>query len=200
MPQVAEPLRPVRVLVKPTRYPPLRAFNCGRRGNSWEVMVHRWVRNAYSGLLPHPQTIVLLEDAHRKLVGAGGFRQDPLLHRDPEKNDQLTMDAYYIHMLAIDKLYQGQRLQDGSRPSDLLLQGMLGHIKARNGGSMPCVWALVSPKNTRSAALFERNGFGAIPPTGDGEAIHVLTPDGREPFAPPRKQRRLIRRLLPTGS
>jgi ribosomal protein S18 acetylase RimI-like enzyme len=194
--QIAEPLRPVRILAKPKRYAPLKTFNCSRSRNHWEATVQIWAKNAYLGVLPDPQTVVALEDADGRLVGAGGFRKRPLMHPEPEKTTQLAMEAYYIHMLATDRLYQGVRLQDGLRPGDVLLQGMLRHIKSSHGGSMPCVWVLTSPKNTRSAALFDRNGFVAFPYPGEGEVVRFLTSDGRDPFASPRKGRRFIRQFV----
>ena len=81
-----------------------------------------------------------------------------------------------IHMLGTDRLCRGIRLEDGSRPGDVLLRGALEHLKAAGSGRMPVVSALVTPENGRSRALFDRNGFSPLKYSGEGELIYVRAP------------------------
>ena len=173
MADILEPLHPPRVFSEPKRFAPLRSFSCGRKGNRWETSVNEWVKDLYRGL-ERDQTVVVLEDARHKLIGLCSFISQPLVG-----GTSVGKDARRIHMIAIDRLYQGKRLEDGSRPSDVLLSAALEQIKSVNGGRMPSVSALISPGNDRSHALFERHGFRALPYVGEGEIIYLCPPDKR---------------------
>ncbi len=185
MADIIEPLGPVRVLAKPKRCPPLRTFSCGRYGNRWERTVNEWAKDLYRGDEKVAQTVVIMEDANSKLVGIGSFRPEPLPVRAGKFADKVFGQAQCIHMLATDRLFRGQRLRDGSRPGDVLMRGVLEQIEIAADGRMPYVWALVSPENARSNALFDRHGFGELPYAGDGEMILVRPPYKRAPVRLP---------------
>lgn len=178
MPTVAEPLRPARVLAKPKKYAPLRSFSAGRQGNRWEKIVNEWARSVYLGTQVDPQTVVVVEDARGQLIGVCSFRPralsraELLLARMPKPAGV----PHYIHMLGVDRLYHGQRLQDGSRLGDVLMLGALAQIEQACGGRMPAVWALVTPENERARALFARHGFQAAPYVGEGEVMYMRDP------------------------
>jgi hypothetical protein len=144
---------------------------------------------------------VVVEDALGKLIGVCSFKQAPV----PIRAGRLIGNAHCVHMLATDRLYHGKRLEDGSRPGDVLLRGALEHIETACDGDMPFVWALVSPDNDRSRALFTRHGFGKMAYSGEGEIIHIRSPHKRLPIVALRRPRldrnRLVRRLAPrTGN
>jgi RimJ/RimL family protein N-acetyltransferase len=170
---MAEPLRPARVLAQPKRWGPLKSFSCGRKGMPWETMVNVWVKDLFRGI-EADQTVVVLEDANRRLIGICSFMPQPVVG-----GTFVGKDAHRVHMLGIDRLYQGKRLSDGSRASDILLQGALEQIRIVGGGRMPCVSALVAPENHRSHALFERHGFRQVRHVGEGEVICLRLPDKR---------------------
>jgi hypothetical protein len=172
MAAIIEPLRPARVLAQPKKFAPLRGFSCGRKGTPWEKMVNEWSRDLYLGIQAHPQTVLVLEDAVGKLIGVCSFNPDPV----PVRAGKLMGEAQRIHMLGTDRLYHGMKLQDGSRPGDVLLRGVLEHIGRVCDGHMPYVWALVTPENDRSHALFDRHGFDRWPYAGEGEVIRIRDP------------------------
>jgi hypothetical protein len=185
---MAEPLRPARVLARPKKFAPLRNFSCGRGGRPWETGVNKWVRDLYLGV-ETDHTVIVIEDADGKLVGVCGFMPFPF----SIGSGKPMGDAQRIHILATDKLYHGKRLQDGSRPGDALLRGVLEHIKIANGGRMPCVSALIEPENDRSHALFSRHGFDNLPYAGEGDVIYVRPPEKRPSGLPTALRRRLFR-------
>ncbi len=113
----------------------------------------------------------MLEDAQRTLIGICSFKPQAVV-----AGTSVGKDAQRIHMLATDRLYHGQRLNDGSRPSDVLLEGALEQIRTVCGGRLPSVSTLVSVGNDRSHALFERHGFKALPYVGEGEVIRLRPP------------------------
>lgn len=168
MSDIAEPLRPARILVKPKRYLPLRNFSCGRKGDSSEKLVNECVRNLYLGREVLSQTLVILEDANGKLVGICSFH--------PYSLGKFVGSARCIHVVGVDRRYQGKRLEDGSRPGDALLRGALDQIEITCDGGMPYVAALVSPENRRSRDLFARHGFRDWPYPGEGEIQCVRSP------------------------
>lgn len=169
--EIAEPLRGPRVLTEPRRYVPLRSFSCGRQGRPWENIVNVWVRDLYRGL-ETDQTVLVLEDAHSKLIGLCSFKQQPVV-----SGISVGKHGQRIHMIGTDRLYRGKRLSDGSRPGDVLLAGALHQIKLVCGGRIPTVSALVSPGNDPGNVLFERHGFRKLPYAGEGEIIHLRPPD-----------------------
>lgn len=174
MAEIVEPLRPVRLLSDPKKFAPLRTFSCGRQGSRWERAVNNWVKNLSRGVMKD-QTVLVLEDAHRSLIGICSYRPQSHILVDVF----VGRDACEIHMLATDRLYHGARTRDGSRPSDVLLSGALGRIKFDCGGHLPCVSALVAPDNDRSHALFDRHGFGWMPYVGEGDVTRARPPDKR---------------------
>lgn len=178
MPEIAEPLRPVRVVAKPKKFPPLRSFCSGRKGNRWEKLVNEWARSVYLGQQAETQTVLVLEDAHRKLIGVAGFKPKPLPGSEVIANrlGKLVVSAQYIQMFGIDRLYHGRRLEDGSRLGDVLLCGMLEQIERACGDRMPHVWAHVTPENARARALFARHGFEELPYSGEGEIAYARSP------------------------
>src|ERR1700683_2410556 len=145
MSDIAEPLRPARILVTPKKYSPLRTFSCGRKGNSSEKLVNDCVRKLYLGKATLAQTLVVLEDANGRLIGICGFY--------PHVLGEFAGDAQRIHAVGIDRKYHGKRLEDGSRPGDALLHGALGQIAMAAGHHMSHVSVLVDPENHRSRAL-----------------------------------------------
>jgi ribosomal protein S18 acetylase RimI-like enzyme len=168
MPDIAEPLRPVRILLAPKKYLPLRDFSCGRKGGFSEKLVNDCVRDLYLGRETLTQTLVVLEDANGKLIGVCSFHQHAL--------GKFMGDAQRIHVVGIDRKYRGKRLEDGSRPGDALLRGALEQIEMNCDGRMPYVSTLVYPENDRSRALFARQGFRELPHSGEGAIKYVRAP------------------------
>lgn len=177
MAEIVEPLRPVRVLHRPKKFPALRSFSCGRKGSSWEKSVNDWARELYLGKEREAQTVVVVEDAAGRLIGIGSFRPEALPVRI--RISKPIVNAQCVHMLGIDRLYRGARLADGLRPGDILLQGVLDQIKVACDERMPYVWALVNPDNEPSHDLFSRHGFSQLPHSGEGEIIRVRHPHKR---------------------
>jgi hypothetical protein len=173
MPEIAEPLRPVRVLANPKKHLPLRSFSCGRKGQYWERLVNDCVRNLYLGKETLAQTVVVLEDAVGKLIGVCTFH--------PHSLGKFMGDAQRIHVVGTDRHYHGQRLADGSRPGDVLLRGALEQIELACDCRMPYVSTLVTPENERSRALFARHGFRDLPYAGEGEIRYVRAPHKQLP-------------------
>jgi hypothetical protein len=173
MPEITEPLRPVRILANPKKYLPMRNFSCGRKGNYWERLVNDCVRGLYLGKETLAQTVVVLEDASGKLVGICTFH--------PHSLGKFMGDAQRIHIIGTDRLYHGQRLEDGSRPGDVLLLGALEQIELACDCRMPYVSTLVTPENERSRALFARHGFRDLPYPGEGEIQYVRAPHKQLP-------------------
>jgi ribosomal protein S18 acetylase RimI-like enzyme len=161
-----------RILPTPRRFAPLRKFSCGRKGDSWEKAINDWAKRLYSGKVD-PQTVVVLEDTHGKLIGLASFWE-----RDLEIPGQPTLHGIpYIRWIATDRLYQRKRLGDDTSPGDALLVRALKHIKdVWGGGALPCVYAFVNPDNRPSHDLFKRHGFAEISPEGEGDAIRILWP------------------------
>lgn len=177
MAEIVEPLRPARVLHRPKKFPPLRSFSCGRKGSSWEKSVNDWARELYLGKEREAQTVVVIEDAAGKLIAMGSFRPEPLPVRI--RISKPIVNARCVHMLGVDRLYRGARLADGSRPGDILLQGVIDQIRVACDDRVPYVWALVNPENEHSHALFTRHGFSQLPHSGIGEIIRVRHPHKR---------------------
>jgi hypothetical protein len=189
MPEIVEPLKPVRILANPKKYLPMRNFSCGRKGNTWEKLVNDCVRNLYLGKETLAQTVVVMEDADGKLIGIGTFH--------PHSLGKLMGDAQRIHIVGTDRLYHGQRLEDGSRPGDLLLRGTLEQIELACDSRMPYVSTLVARENERSRALFSRHGFRDSPYLGSGELRYVRAPHKQLPaiaLRPPAVIRRIFGR------
>jgi ribosomal protein S18 acetylase RimI-like enzyme len=181
MVDIVEPLRPSRTLAKPKKFTPLRSFSAGRQGTHWEKTVNEWARSVYLGTQADAQTVVVLEDAQGKLIGVSSFRPE-----SPDGPQALTNlksrllgTPQYIHMLGIDRRYQGHRLRDGSRLGDVLLSGTLEQIAKACNDRLPEVWALVTPENARARALFARHGFRELPYAGVGEIAYVRCADRR---------------------
>jgi hypothetical protein len=191
MPDIAEPLRPVRILANPKKHLPLRGFSCGRKGQYWERLVNDCVRNLYLGKETLSQTVVVLEDADGKLVGVCTFH--------PHSLGKFMGDAQRIHIIGTDRLYHGTRLQDGSRLGDVLLGGALEQIELACECRMPYVSTLVTPENSRSRALFARHGFRDLPYSGEGEIRYVRAPHKQLPVIALRPPA-LIRRIFGKAS
>lgn len=171
--EIAEPMRGPLVIAEPRRYAPLRSFSCGRQGRPWENAVNVWARDLYRGL-ENDQTVLVLEDAHYKLIGLCSFKHQPVIG-----GVSVGKRGQRIHMIGIDRLYRGKRLSDGTRPSDILLAEALRQINLLCDGRMPAVSTLVSPGNDPSHALFARHGFRQLPYRGEGEIIRLRPPDKR---------------------
>jgi hypothetical protein len=174
MADLAEPLRPARIVERPRRYQPLKGFSCGPGTEPWEGHVNRVVRRLSRGEAI-PQTLVVVEDATGALVGVCSFWPRDLLL--PLRSQALCAIPY-INMIATERRFQGQILEDGSRPGDALLLGVLDHIRGMHGGVLPHVYALVAPANTPAHALFARHDFGEVSPLkAGGDAIRIRAPD-----------------------
>src|SRR5580693_868940 len=171
MSEIVEPLRPVRTLLLPKKYLPLRNFSCGRKGGPWEKLVNDCVRDLYLGRETLTQTLVVLEDADGKLIGVCSFY--------PHALGRFMSDAQRIHVIGTDRKYHGERLADDSRPADALLRGALEQIERACNDRMPHVSTLVSPENHRSRALFARHGFRELPYVGEGAIRCLRAPHAR---------------------
>jgi hypothetical protein len=171
MSELAEPLRPARVVEDPTAYEQLADFSCGAGDAAWESHVDRVVGRLYKGEAI-PQTLVVLEDADGRLVGVCSFWLGDLmapLFRTPIR------DAPYINVIGVDRRFHGARLADGSHPGDVLLRGALAAIHGLHGYRH--VFALVAPENARAHALFARHGFGEVSPLKEGrQALRIRPP------------------------
>ena len=190
MPDIAEPLRPARILVTPKKYRPLKDFSCGRKGDYSEKLVNECARNLYLGRETLTQTLVVLEDANGKLIGICSFH--------PHALGRFSGNAQRIHVVGIDRKYRGKRLEDGSRPGDALLHGSLGQIGMAGGDRMPHVSALVNPENHHSRALFARHGFRELPYPGEGAIKYVRSAPKQLPILTPRPAvalRRMIQKV-----
>jgi hypothetical protein len=190
MSDIAEPLRPTRILLTAKKYSPLRGFSCGRKGDYSEKLVNECVRNLYLGRETLTQTVVVLEDANGKLVGICSFHAHPL--------GRFMGDAQRIHVVGVDRKYQGKRLEDDSRPGDALLRGALELIEVVCDDRMPHVSTLINPENDRSRALFARHGFREMPYPGEGAIKYVRSPRRQSPvlaLKPPAAVRRMVRKV-----
>ncbi|HEY3970642.1 MAG TPA: hypothetical protein VGL79_04510 [Solirubrobacteraceae bacterium] len=190
MSDIAEPLRHGRILVTSKKYPPLRGFSCGRKGDYSEKLVNECVRNLYLGRETLTQTLVVLEDANGKLIGICSFYAHPL--------GKFMGDAQRIHSIGIDRKYHGKRLEDGSRPGDALLRGTLELIETVCDDRMPYVSTLVYPENDRSRALFSRHGFREMPYPGEGAIKYVRSPHKQLPvlaLRPTAVVRRMVQKV-----
>lgn len=78
-----------------------------------------------------------------------------------------------VTCIAVAKSWQGTSIPGQGRVSDVLLSTVLSDIKARPE-AVPFVIASVHSENTRSSAMFTRNGFVAYPPPVDGYVRHAL--------------------------
>lgn len=161
------------MLVTPKKYLPLRNFSCGRKGGSSEKLVNDCVRNLYLSREILNQTLVVMEDADGKLIGVCSFH--------PHAIGRFVGDAQRIHVIGTDRRYHGKRLEDGSRPGDVLLRGALEQIQIACDGRMPYVSTLVDPENHRSRALFARHAFRELPYPGEGAIQYVRSPHRRLP-------------------
>jgi ribosomal protein S18 acetylase RimI-like enzyme len=174
MAELAEPLRPARILDTSKKHKELRGFSCGRKGRVWEDAVNGWVGRVCRAETTEPQLVLMLEDANGQVVGLSSVKPralQPLLYVKP------LLDLPYIHMIGTDHRHHGKRLKDESSPGDALLTATLEHIReASGGGLLPHVWAFVHPKNDASHKLFERHRFGELSPAGKGDAIRVRAP------------------------
>ncbi|HEX5224467.1 MAG TPA: GNAT family N-acetyltransferase [Solirubrobacteraceae bacterium] len=174
MGELAEPLRPVRVVRQPGRYHPLAGFSCGAGEDPWDRHVNKVVQRLASEQAI-PQTLAVLEDDEGELVGICSFWPRDLLL--PLRREPL-LEIPYINALGIDRRFQGVGLRDGARPADVLLAGVLDVIRTMHGGAAPYVYALVAAGNTRAHALFARHGFGELSALREGgEAIRIRAPD-----------------------
>ncbi|HEX5308511.1 MAG TPA: hypothetical protein VFW38_05450 [Solirubrobacteraceae bacterium] len=184
MPEIAEPLSPVRVLATPKKFAPLKSFSAGRKGNPWEKFINDWARSTYLGTYLEPQTVVVLEDSHGKLIGIGSFRPKPLpgSERLAASFAKVIGQSHYVHTVAIDRLYRGQRSSDGLRLGDLLLAGVLDQVEIHTEHRTPAVWALVAPENGNARALFRRNDFEELPYTGEGAITYARSTGGNTAF------------------
>ncbi len=171
---LAEPLKSARILAKPNGFVPLRTFNCGSNSYS-EKYINKWVQETFRGGRRVPgRKVLVLEDARGRLIGIGKFRAQQLHDKDEwtAKKRDAHASAYYIHIVALDRQYRGQRLSDGSRLGDILLDAMLEHIGRACGGELPRVWALIRPENKAARSLFEQHGFRPYVSQSDGEIIY----------------------------
>jgi hypothetical protein len=190
MSDIAEPLRPARILLGAKKYPPLKAFSCGRKGDHSEKLVNGCVRDLYLGRETLTQTLVVLEDANGKLIGVCSFFVHPL--------GRLMSNAQRIHVIGIDRKHHGKRLEDGSRPGDALLRGTLEVIEVVCDNRMPHVSTLINPENDRSRALFARNGFREMPYPGEGAIKYVRSPHKQLPvlsLKPTAAVRRMVQKV-----
>jgi hypothetical protein len=190
MSDIAEPLRPARILLTAKKYLPLRGFSCGRKGDYSEKLVNECARNLYLGRETLTQTLVVLEDTNSKLIGICSFHAHSL--------GRFMGDAQRIHVVGVDRKYHGKRLEDGSRPGDALLRGALELIEVVCDNRMPYVSTLIYPENHRSRALFARHGFRELPYPGEGAIKYVRSPHKQLPvlsLKPTAAVRRMVQRV-----
>jgi len=172
--KLAEPLRPARVLAKPKGFVPLRTFSCGGKGSFSEKLINKWALETFRGRrLEQETTVIALEDAHNRLLGVSSFWPSQL--NDAEERTARNSDtepAYYLHIVAVDARYRGQRLTDGSRPGDALMRATLEQMERIREGRMPRVWAIIRPENGPAQDLFERHGFRVSTHLSENEIIY----------------------------
>ncbi|HEX3693220.1 MAG TPA: GNAT family N-acetyltransferase [Solirubrobacteraceae bacterium] len=166
--QIVEPLKPVRVLARPEKFPPLKSFSSGSKHKPWELIVDEWASILYLGIQARAQKALVLQDARGNLVGICSF----MAKRPPAEDNELIA-AYCIHMLGIDRRYRGARLADGSRPSDILLDGAIDLIKRVCKHHIPLIWACTATENHPARSLFNRFGFRELVNNSNGAILCI---------------------------
>ncbi len=153
------------VVAEPKGDARLEGFSCGE-GERWESFANQVVAKHYLGTAEMPLTIVAMEGPCGELLGLSGFRPMEVGFDPPGR--RMTQPPY-IHVIALNRRYRGWRTAHGPTLGSALLVGTMKKIALIwPGDAMPAIWALVSPENVRSHALFQRHGFGLIcKPEGD---------------------------------
>jgi ribosomal protein S18 acetylase RimI-like enzyme len=160
--------------VDPRTYAAFSGFSCGE-ATAFEREVNDIVRALYAGV-PGVHVRVAEDVDSGALLGLCGIQQRPLALTPPHSP---MPDAAYIAVIAVPSSRRGNRLPDGRRIGDFLLDDALAVIRtAWGGGVMPPVWALIDPSNTASHNLFEHHGFGRVPAGPGGKYDVRLRPRG----------------------
>lgn len=133
----------------------LAAFNCSS-GEPFEDEVEEFIRNeslscALSG--EHHGYRLLLVHEQDQLVACSGYHSEPL----PIDGIQNPETAILIHLLAISRLRQGKKLDDGAPLSDAVLQTTI--FDGMEKWNSDVVTAIVAQDNLRAMAVLERNGL-----------------------------------------
>lgn len=147
--------------VDPRLYAPLAGFTCGD-ATPHEQEVNTIVHALYGGHAPGIIVRVAEDEGTGEFLGLCGIAARPLVLAPPH----LPMpDAAYTAVIGIPLSCRGKyRLPDGRRVGEFLLDDALEVVhRVWGGGSMPPVWALITPANQASHDLFANRGFGHIP-------------------------------------
>lgn len=144
--------------VVPTSYEPLASFSCGSRF-AWERIVNDAFRKYARGEAPEALVMrVAEEDRTGEFIGACCFMPRPLV-LTPRPDIE---DAAYIPVLGVTTSYRGQRMPDGERIGEFLVDDTLSEIMLAWDGEMPPVWSLVARANQPCHEVLESHGFESV--------------------------------------
>jgi GNAT superfamily N-acetyltransferase len=159
-----------RKISQPKGDPALYGFSCG--DGKYDKPVNELVANQYTGRAIYKPTVMVMVHGSQT-AGVCAWRPRPL----PPAPDQPKSDDIYIHLIGISKDSRGQGL------GRVLLGESLRQIKAgTDDGSMPAVWAYISPFNKKSHTMFAAHDFATRPPE-KGDLVW-LRPAGLETLSP----------------
>ena len=162
----------VSYAVRPTLYPQLRRFSCGKGEHRSEREVNKIVRAYASGRCKDGTFRVTVE--RYRLVGVAAFEAAKASHPDLGP----FAGSPHIVVLGLREQYRG-RATAGRRLGDFVLKDALRAINASWHGT-PDVFVLVNPNNRHARNLFEGNDFRMIVPArGDGETDALFRRHGR---------------------
>jgi hypothetical protein len=134
----------------PTAVPALANFTCGGT-STYEIEVDGIVQQLHAGATGGEPVLLAEDQASGDLVGLCYFSQRELW---------TIREAICINLISLSAAYRGERMPDGSRIGDYLLDSsvrIIGEIFAP--APMPLSWAIIATDNDASHRLFERNGF-----------------------------------------
>jgi ribosomal protein S18 acetylase RimI-like enzyme len=163
----------VSYAVRPTMYPQLRRFCCGKGEHRSEREVNKIVREYVSGRYKDGTFRVTVE--RQRLVGVAAFEAAKGSHPDLGP----FAGSPHIVVLGLREQYRGCATA-GRRLGDFVLEDALRAINASWEGT-PDVFVLVNPNNRAARNLFEANEFRMIVPArGDGETDALFRRKGRQ--------------------
>jgi len=151
----------VQILASPRGDERLRYFTCGWVGNEAAAEVNGAARVLSQGLPlgGMDTTVIALTRSSGELLGWAGVQRRHLC----EVPAPIPPGAYIVAIGTAWK-YHGQRLDDGRRPGDALMTGVLEKVAEMfDDWSSPYTWARVLPDNRKSMRLFGDHGFQHFP-------------------------------------
>jgi GNAT superfamily N-acetyltransferase len=160
-----------RKISQPKGDPALYGFSCG--DGKHDKPVNDLVANQHRGRAKYSPIIMVMEHGSQT-SGVCAWRPRPL---PPAPDQGQPGDDIYIHLIGISRDYRRKGL------GSVLLSEALRQIKAETAdGSMPAVWAYISPFNKKSHELFAAHDFSTRAPE-KGDMVR-LRPSGLELLSP----------------